>query len=175
VSYTPRFCLWCGHRLVSVRVEGYRRRRCVRCRWIFYDNAVPAVVGIIERAGRVLLARRGRPPYEGSWDLPGGFLEGGELPEAGLERELREELAVRARRIRLIGFAADRYGPRGFHVLTMVYRVAIGRAKVRPGDDVSDAQWFDRQAVPLHEVSFPSMRRLLRDYLEGRTDPLRGK
>jgi ADP-ribose pyrophosphatase YjhB (NUDIX family) len=155
-----------------VRVEGHRRRRCPRCGWIFYDNAVPAVVGIIERAGRVLLARRGRPPYEGSWDLPGGFLEDGELPEAGLKRELREELAVKARRIRLIGFATDRYGPRGFHVLTMVYRVAIGRARVRPGDDVSDARWFDRRTVPLRKVAFPSMRRLLRAYLEGRTGRL---
>jgi len=94
---------------------------------------VPAVVGIIRRAGRLLLTRRARPPYAGSWDLPGGFLEGGELPEAGLKRELREELAVKARGIRLIGFATDRYGPRGFPVLTMVYRVTIGRAEVRPG------------------------------------------
>jgi len=176
VSYTPRFCLWCGRRLASVRIEGYRRRRCPRCEWIFYENAVPAVVGIIQKAGRVLLTRRGRAPYAGSWDLPGGFLEGGELPEAGLKRELREELAVRAHGIRLIGFATDRYGPRGFPVLTMIYRVAIGRANVRAGDDVSEARWFDRRALPLRQVAFPSMRRLLRDYLEGRAGwPLRGK
>jgi len=178
VSYAPRFCLWCGRRLATVRIEGHRRRRCPRCGWIFYDNAVPAVVGIIRRAGRLLLTRRARPPYAGSWDLPGGFLEGGELPEAGLKRELREELAVKARGIRLIGFATDRYGPRGFPVLTMVYRVTIGRAEVRAGDDVSEARWFDRRAIPLREIAFPSMRRLLRGYLVGRAGrpiPLRGK
>ena len=58
------------------------------------------------------------------------------MPEAGLRRELREELGVRARPVRLIGFATDRYGPRGFPVLTAVYRVALGRGDVRPGDDV---------------------------------------
>ena len=169
MSYTPRFCLWCGRRLASARVEGHRRRRCARCGWIFYDNPVLAVVGIIQKAGRVLLTRRARPPYAGSWDLPGGFLERGELPEAGLKRELREELAVKAHGIRLIGFVTDRYGPRGFPVLTMVYRAAIGRVRVRAGDDVSEARWFDRRAVPLREVAFPSMRRLLRDYREDRT------
>ena len=165
MSYAPRFCLWCGRRLVNVRVGGHRRRRCPRCEWIFYDNAVPSVVAIIRKAGRVLLTRRGRPPYEGSWDLPGGFLEGGELPEAGLKRELREELAVKALWIRLIGFATDRYGPRGFPVLTMVYRVSIAPGRVRAGDDVSEARWFDRRKLPLREIAFPSIRRVLRDYL----------
>ncbi len=85
---------------------------------------------------------------------------------------------MKAHGIHLIGFATDRYGPRGFPVLTMVYRVAIGGSKVRAGDDVSEARWFDRDAIPLREVAFPSMRRLLRDYLRGRMGrpaPLRGK
>lgn len=167
MSYSPRFCLSCGRRLGTVREDGHRRRRCGRCGWTFYNNAVPAAVAIIRQGGRVLLTRRARPPYAGTWDLPGGFLEAGELPEAGLKRELYEELAVTAQRPRLIGFAADRYGPRGVPVLTMVYRVAIGRSAVRAGDDVSETRWFDRRAIPLREIAFPSMRRLLRGYLKG--------
>lgn len=71
------------------------------------------------------------------------------------------------RRMRLIGFATDRYGPRGFSVLTAVYRVAIGGGRVHPGDDVSEVRWFERRAVPFGAVAFPSMRRLLRRYLRG--------
>ncbi|OGL08483.1 MAG: hypothetical protein A3F92_06940 [Candidatus Rokubacteria bacterium RIFCSPLOWO2_12_FULL_71_22] len=165
---TARCCLACGGRLTVVREDGHTRRRCRRCGWIFYGNPVPAAVGVILRRGRVLLTRRARPPYAGTWDLPGGFLEAGELPEACLVRELREELGLRVRRARLLGFATDRYGPRGFAVLTTVYRVEPHPGPLRPADDVSEARWFPRRGVPFGAIAFPSMRTLLRRYLSGR-------
>jgi 8-oxo-dGTP diphosphatase len=53
---------------------------------------------VIERDGKVLVARR-KPELVagGLWEFPGGKLEDGESPERGLERELGEELGVRAR------------------------------------------------------------------------------
>ncbi len=53
--------------------------------------------GIIERDGKVLIARR-RPGKHmgGKWEFPGGKIEPGETPEQSLARELREELAVEA-------------------------------------------------------------------------------
>ncbi len=162
-----RFCLACGRRLRAVRLDGRRRLRCRRCGWTFYGNPVPAAVAVIVRRRRLLLTRRARPPYEGTWDLPGGFLEAGEHPERCLGRELAEELGVRARRARLIGFATDRYGPRGFALLTLVYRVVLGQGRLRPADDVAEAQWFAPGKIPYREIAFPAMRRLLRAYLSG--------
>ncbi len=133
-----RFCLACGARLRRVRLEGRWRRRCPRCGWTFYANPVPAVAAVIVRRGRVLLTRRARPPYAGTWDAPGGFLEADETPERALRRELREEIGVGVRRARFVGFATDRYGSGGFPVLAAVYRVtptsvtdAGGRRRVR--------------------------------------------
>lgn len=168
MSGAPKFCLACGARLRTVREDGRRRHRCPRCRWTFYGNPVPAAVAVIVRGGRLLLARRARPPYAGSWDLPGGFLEAGEHPEAGLRRELEEELGVKTRRARLIDFATDRYGPKGVPVLTMVYRVTPERGRVRPADDVSEVRWFSCRAIPYPAIAFPAMRRLLRAYFTGR-------
>lgn len=51
---------------------------------------------LLDPAGRVLLAQR--PPGKhlaGMWEFPGGKLEPGETPQAGLARELREELDIR--------------------------------------------------------------------------------
>jgi 8-oxo-dGTP diphosphatase len=50
---------------------------------------------VIEREGRVLIARRAAgKAHAGLWEFPGGKIEPGEAPEQCLARELREELGV---------------------------------------------------------------------------------
>jgi 8-oxo-dGTP diphosphatase len=41
--------------------------------------------------GRVLLVK---PTYKEGWDLPGGYVEPGETPSEGCEREIKEELGL---------------------------------------------------------------------------------
>jgi mutator protein MutT len=52
--------------------------------------------GILRRGNSVLLCRRsaGRRWYPGTWDLPGGHVEDGELPAQTLRRELFQEIGV---------------------------------------------------------------------------------
>jgi ADP-ribose pyrophosphatase YjhB (NUDIX family) len=55
----------------------------------------PAVSAcVFDSAGRILLVERARPPNAGSWSLPGGKLEPGELATAGVVREVREETGL---------------------------------------------------------------------------------
>jgi ADP-ribose pyrophosphatase YjhB (NUDIX family) len=51
---------------------------------------------------RVLLLRRGVPPYEGQWAPPGGFVEHGESLEAAAVREVWEEVRIRLEPAQLI-------------------------------------------------------------------------
>jgi ADP-ribose pyrophosphatase YjhB (NUDIX family) len=52
---------------------------------------------ILDRSGAhpsVLLVKRGRPPREGSWSLPGGRVERGERLAEALRREIVEETGL---------------------------------------------------------------------------------
>jgi 8-oxo-dGTP diphosphatase len=56
---------------------------------------VLAVGGVVLVAGpRVLVVRRGHPPLEGAWTLPGGRLREGESITDAVAREVFEETAV---------------------------------------------------------------------------------
>ena len=59
-------------------------------------DRVEIVVAVLRRHGRVLLCHRSpqRAWYPNVWDLPGGHVEAGEVPERALVRELAEELGI---------------------------------------------------------------------------------
>lgn len=155
----------CGARLRSILEERKRRRRCSRCGWTFYGNPIPAALALIVKGRKILLGRRAAPPYKGTWDLPGGFLEGDETPEVALRRELREELGVAVRSARFLGFFHETYGPRGFPILVAVYRATLAPGRLVTASDVSELRWFDRKRLPLREIRFPSVRRALRRFV----------
>jgi 8-oxo-dGTP diphosphatase len=53
------------------------------------------VAGVILQHGRLLVCQRRRDgAFPLKWEFPGGKLEAGETPEAGLRRELHEELGI---------------------------------------------------------------------------------
>ena len=55
---------------------------------------VSVTAAVIEKDGKVLIARRKRPLMGYSWEFPGGKLEDNETLEECLKREIREELSI---------------------------------------------------------------------------------
>ena len=57
------------------------------------EGVIEVVAAVIEREGRILIARRPAALHLGGlWEFPGGKRQAGETPEAALVREIREEL-----------------------------------------------------------------------------------
>ncbi|MFN7975113.1 MAG: NUDIX domain-containing protein [Acidobacteriota bacterium] len=105
---------------------------------------------IRDRALSVLLVRRGIPPFEGRWAIPGGFVHGDEsLDEAAL-RELSEETGVRDVYLeQLYSFGEPSRDPRG-RVITVAYYALISPDRPQPkaGTDAADARWWRADELP---------------------------
>jgi ADP-ribose pyrophosphatase YjhB (NUDIX family) len=72
---------------------------------VYYGNPTPVVAAIVQQGDDVILARnRGWP--DGCFGLVTGFLEAGETPEAGVLRELHEELGLAGTIRELVGVYA---------------------------------------------------------------------
>jgi 8-oxo-dGTP diphosphatase len=100
-----------------------------------------------DRRGRVLLVRRGRPPFRGRWALPGGFCEWRETTEACGARETLEETGVTVTVGRLLGVYSDPdRDPRG-HTVTVLYAARPVRGEAKGSDDAAEARWFTRKEI----------------------------
>lgn len=121
---------------------------------------------IRDRAGRVLLVRRGRPPFKGRWALPGGFCEYKETTEACCAREAREETGLRVEVAELRGvYSRPDRDPRG-HTVTVLYACRPLSGRVAGADDAADARWFSpaelrtlRFAFDHREIAFEQLAR----------------
>lgn len=80
---------------------GDARPACA-CGFVHWDNPVPVVAAIVEHEGAVILARNKDWP-EKMFGLVAGFLEKDETPEAGVKREVKEELDLDPRDAHLVG------------------------------------------------------------------------
>jgi 8-oxo-dGTP diphosphatase len=97
---------------------------------------------VFDRRGRVLLIRRGRPPFKGRYALPGGFIEIGETAEAACRRELEEETGIKVRKLVLVGVYSDpKRDPRG-HCVCVAFLARVNTATPVAGDDAAAAEWI---------------------------------
>jgi mutator protein MutT len=127
------------------------------------DRHAPVVVvvaAVIERDGQLLVSRRLDGTHlAGFWEFPGGKLEPGEPHEAGLARELQEELGVDA----TIGdelLVTEHVYPE--RTVRLHFRHATIASEPRPliGQDI---RWIAR--AKLDQLRFPDADRELIDLL----------
>lgn len=101
--------------------------------------------------GRLLLVRRGRPPGEGQWSIPGGRVEPGEDDPAAVARELKEETGLDVAVGALAG-TVDRPGPDGVVYEIHDYTATVTGGTLRAGDDAAEVRWVgpdDLGALPI--------------------------
>jgi ADP-ribose pyrophosphatase YjhB (NUDIX family) len=120
-----------------------------------FARSSPLVAGtaaVIDDQGRILLQRRADNRL---WNMPGGVLEVGETPAAGVVREALEETGVRCEPVALVGVYDNRRWETG--VAQHLYKFTFlcqpldgGEPIAAPSHAIETAEigWFAEEALP---------------------------
>lgn len=122
---------------------------------------VPAVGVVCLRGDSVLLIRRGTPPRQGEWSLPGGRIEPGERAVDAALRELREETGVEAEITGLIDVVDGLFPEAGRHYVLIDYAARWLSGEPVAGDDAAEARFVALDEVEAL-IDWSETRRIIR-------------
>jgi 8-oxo-dGTP diphosphatase len=118
---------------------------------------VGVAAAVFNEDGHVLLVKRGRPPGQGEWGLPGGLLDLGETLAEGAHREVAEECGIE---IEIGGLAdvfepiqRDEAGRIQYHYVVVDFWAHHKSGDPLPADDAAAVAW-----VPVDQLETLAMR-----------------
>jgi NAD+ diphosphatase len=157
-----KYCPECGASLAPQVIAGRERLACPACGYVWWDNPVPVVAAIVERGGRVLLARK-KEWAPGRWGLVAGFPEAGETMEEAVRREVHEETSLQATLLGLVGV----YSLPQRNQVFIVYRVQAA-GPWQASEELEALREFERAEIAEVLANLPPQSgagRALRDWL----------
>jgi 8-oxo-dGTP diphosphatase len=106
---------------------------------------------VIVKGDDVLLIRRGQPPREGEWSIPGGRQELGETVKETAVREIMEETGLTIANLKLID-VVDAFGKHPDGSLRQQWVLVDFRADWAAGEplaggDAASAEWVPRSRI----------------------------
>lgn len=119
-------------------------RQCPACDFTIFPRISPAVIVLVERDDKILLAH-GCGFQENIYSVLAGFVEPGETLEDTVRREVKEETGIDVKDIRYFGSQPWPFPDSLMIGFTAVY--ASGEIIV-DGSEILDAQWFDADHFP---------------------------
>ena len=131
------------------------RQRLIRATQKKFTASAGAV---IVKEKKVLLLEHAMRAGPG-WGIPGGFLEHREQADEGLRRELREEIGLELKNIRLLHVKIV-----GSHIEFFFYAEANGPGEIK-SREIKSIRWFEADELP--EELLLSQKKLIRQVLSG--------
>lgn len=137
-----RFCSCCGNALKDAEDE--TARICVQCTRRVYPSLSPAIIVLVKKEDKLLLAKHSRRNTD-VYTCLAGYVEPGETLESCVAREIKEETGIEVTNIRYVTSQSWPFPDQ---------LMAGFRADWKSGDicvqenEISDARWFSKDALP---------------------------
>lgn len=171
----PKHCPRCGTAIPNA--AGDDRPTCPACGYVAYADPKVATGVLVSRTRdgdesanserpresgppglELLLVRRNHEPALGRWAFPSGYVDAGEVVEAGAVREVFEETGVTIALDRLVGV----YSEAGNMVVFIAYAGHLVSGEAAAGDEAFEVGWFSPDALP--ELAFPHDDQIVADW-----------
>jgi NAD+ diphosphatase len=152
-----QFCGRCG--TATEPVPGERARRCPACGLTAYPRLSPAIITLIERGERILLARG--HSFPGRYGIVAGFVEPGESLEDAVHREAREEVGIALAAVAYFGSQPWPFP----HGIMIGFRARHLRGEIAIDEtEIADAGWYSLDDLPEIPTKLSIARRLIDDW-----------
>jgi len=115
----------------------------------------------VNSLNKIALIKRKNPPF--GLALPGGFVDYNEKVEDALFREMKEELNVEVKIIKIFGVYSDPKRDPRFHTASVVFECETNQIP-KAGDDAKEVVLLDLSSINLEELVFDHGK-ILADYL----------
>ena len=109
---------------------------------------------------------------DGTWTMPGGWADVGDIPSEGAEREVWEEAGFKVKATKVVG-VYDVNFPAGmtlFHLYKIVYLCDLIEGKARPSIETTDVRFFKRDDIPEDLLGFRTTVRHINDAFKAHAD-----
>lgn len=107
------------------------------------------------RGGKLLIARRTKPPF--LWSLPGGAVEWGETLAQAAAREVREETGVEAEIVGYAGYSEvmlkNEKGNVFDHFVVIAFAARWRAGEAKTGPEASAVEWVNPARLGDYEVT----------------------
>ncbi len=154
-----QYCGRCG--TATVRSVGERSRRCPACGLLAFPRLSPAVIVVVTRGEEILLGRS-RHFVTDMYSCLAGFVDPGETLKEAVSREILEEVSVSVTDIR---YHSSQPWPFP-HSLMIGFTARHESGEIVIDDDeIEDAGWFTRDALPMLPPSLSIARKLIDDWI----------
>ncbi len=140
--HSTRFCPQCGARLEDHPVE--LARVCPSCTRLIFPRISPAIIVLVRKEGRILLARHAHRNQD-VYACIAGFLEHGETLEECVAREVREETGIEVGNVTYAGSQSWPFPDQ--HMVAFYADWVSGDIRV-DGSEIAEARWFDPAKLP---------------------------
>lgn len=150
-----KFCGHCGAALEG-KIDS-TEKKCAACNTSLFPRFSPAVMVLIRKENKILMARSPHFP-PGLYSAIAGFIDIGETAEAAAHREVKEELGIEITDLEYFGTQSWPF-PDSFMI---AFKAKYLKGELQPDpNEIEDAGWYSLAEIPTMPPSASIARKLI--------------